>query len=285
MLKNFLKVAFRNLWRSKGFSAINIIGLAIGMASAIIILLWIQNEVSQDQFHEKKDRIYEAWNRAIIDGKLMCWSTTPKILARTLEKDLPEVEQATRVQWTNGALFSIGDKRLLAFGNQVDSNFLQMFSFPLTKGDPKTALKETYSIVITEKFAIRLFGKEEAMGKTVTINKKDIFTVTGIAKDLPNNTRFDFEYLLPWSYLRKNGGDDNNWGNNSTRTYVMLKPNASLASIESKVKVFKQKIYPISSRTISKHNFHRSPPTPSSNSSPDSPLPLLSPGNLLSAMQ
>src|SRR5262249_54564606 len=145
-----------------GFYAINIVGLAIGMASAIIILLWIQNEVSYDQFHEKKDRIYEAWNRAIVDGKLMSWNTTPKILARTLEKDLPEVEQATRVNWNNMFLFIIGDKRLMIKGNHVDSNFLQMFSFPMVKGDPMTALKETYSIVITEKLAKKLFGNEDA---------------------------------------------------------------------------------------------------------------------------
>src|SRR5215471_18766991 len=97
MLKNFFKIAFRNLWHSKGFSAINIVGLAIGMASAIIILLWIQNEVSYDQFHEKKDRIYQVWNEAMIDGRLSAWNSTPKILAPTLEKDLPEVEQAARL--------------------------------------------------------------------------------------------------------------------------------------------------------------------------------------------
>src|SRR5882724_11509799 len=183
MLKNFFKVAFRNLWRSKGFSTINIVGLAIGMASAIIILLWIQNEVSYDQFHEKKDRIYEAWNRAIIDGKLLSWNTTPKILARTLEKDLPEVEQSTRVHWQNTFLFTIGDKKFLIPGNHVDSNFFQMFSFPLVKGDPKTALKETYSIILTEKLAVKLFGKENPMGKTIKIRNEDNFTVTGILKD------------------------------------------------------------------------------------------------------
>src|SRR5580698_9601766 len=116
MLKNYLKVAFRNLWKNRGFSFINITGLAVGMASAILILLWIQNEVSYDQFHEKKDRIYEAWNRAHFDGKLMSWSTTPKILARTLEKDLPEVEQCVRVHWPSNFLFSIGDKRLTVQG-------------------------------------------------------------------------------------------------------------------------------------------------------------------------
>lgn len=241
MLKNFFKVAFRNLWRSKGFSTINIVGLAIGMASAIIILLWIQNEVSYDRFHEKKERIYEVWNRATIDGKLASWNTTPKILARTLEKDLPEVEQSTRVQSHNTFLFNIGDKKFLIPGNLVDSNFFQMFSFPLIKGDPKTALNETYSIILTEKLAVKLFGKENPMGKVIKIRNSDDFTVTGIVKDPPNNTRFDFECLLPWSYLRKKGDDDTYWGNNSTRTYVLLKPNATLASVESKIKVFKQK--------------------------------------------
>ncbi|MES1223871.1 MAG: ABC transporter permease, partial [Bacteroidota bacterium] len=240
MLKNFFKVAFRNLWRSKGFSAINIIGLAIGMASAIIILLWIQNEVSYDQFHEKRDRIYEAWNRSHFDGKLMCWSTTPKVLARTLEKDLPEVEQAVRVQWPRNFLFSIGDKRLTVQGREVDSNFLQVFSFPLLKGNPKTVLNDMYSIVLTEKLAHKLFGNEDAMGKVIKLDNSDNFKVTGIVQDPPNNTRFDFEYLLPWSYLRKRGEDDNYWGNNSTKTYVLLKPHASFASAQEKIKTLKQ---------------------------------------------
>jgi len=124
MLKNCLKVAFRNLWKNKGFSFINITGLAVGMASAILILLWIQNEVSYDQFHEKKDRIYEAWNRAEFSGKLNCWNTTPKVLASALQRDLPEIEHTTRVNWPSHFLFSIGDKRLTVEGNIVDSVFL-----------------------------------------------------------------------------------------------------------------------------------------------------------------
>ncbi len=240
MIKNYLKVAFRNLLRKKGFSLINISGLAIGMASAILILLWIQNEVSYDQFHEKKDRIYEAWNRAEFSGELNCWNTTPKILARTLEKDIPEVERAVRVQWPRQMLFSIGEKRITQSGNMVDSGFLEMFTFPLIKGDKKTALMDMHSIVLTEKAAKTLFGKEDAMGKVVKLDDKDNFTVTGIVKDLPNNTRFNFDFLLPWSYLRYLGDDDEYWGNNSTRTYVMLKSNASLASAQPKVKVLKQ---------------------------------------------
>ena len=239
MLKNYLKIAFRNLLRNKAFSIINISGLAIGMASAILILLWIHNEVSYDQFHQKKDRIYEAWNRARFSGKLQCWNTTPKVLASAVEKDIPDVEHAVRVNWPSSFLFSVGEKRLTVQGNIVDSNFLQVFSFPLIKGDAKQVLMDMHNIVLTEKLAKKIFGNEDPMGKIIKIDNKDNFTVTGIAKDLPNNTRFDFEYLLPWSYLRYKGGDDANWGNNSTRTYVLLKPNASFASANEKIRKLK----------------------------------------------
>lgn len=244
MFKNYLKVAFRNIWKSKGFSFINITGLAVGMASAMLILLWIGNEVTYDQFHEKKDRIYEAWNKAAFSGEMHCWSTTPKVLASAMQHDFPEVEHAVRVNWPSTYLFSIGDRRLSVTGNIVDSIFLQVFSFPLLKGDPKTALNDMHSIVLTEKLAKKLFGKEDAMGKIIKIDNKENFTVTGIAKDLPIASRFDFEYLLPWSYLRREGGDDNNWGNNSTRTYVLLKPNTGLASIAPKMKVLKGRYQP-----------------------------------------
>ncbi|HNP22263.1 MAG TPA: ABC transporter permease [Panacibacter sp.] len=241
MVKNFFKIAFRNLFRSKGFSFINIAGLAVGMASAILILLWIQNEMSYDQFHANKDRIYEAWNKAAFSGELHAWNTTPKVLARTLERDIPEVEQSVRVDWPGNKLFSIGEKRITAKGSIVDSNFLQVFSFPLLKGNPKMVLQEMHSVVLTETFAKKLFGNEDPMGKVLKIDNKENFTVTGVLSDLPNNTRFDFEYLLPWSYKRFLGDDDEYWGNNSTRTYVMLRPNASIASANSKIKLIKQK--------------------------------------------
>ena len=99
MIKNYLKIAWRNLMRSKGFSFINITGLTIGMAAAALILLWIGHEVSFEGFHEKKDRIYEAWNRDTMDSKLACWNTTPKVLARTLQQDFPEVEAVSRMHW------------------------------------------------------------------------------------------------------------------------------------------------------------------------------------------
>jgi putative ABC transport system permease protein len=243
MIQSFFKIAWRNLLRSKFFTLINISGLAIGMAATTLILLWIKNESSYDLFHEKKDRIYEVWNKDEFSGKLQCWNTTPKILARTIEKDLPEVERAVRANWNSNYLFSVGDKRLMSSGNIVDTGFLQVFSFPMIKGDAKTALNDGSSIVVTEKLAKKLFGNEDAMGKVVKIDNKDNFTITGILKDLPTNTRFNFEYLLPWDYAIRTHQDDSSWGNNSTRTYVLLKPNASFTSANEKIRKLKTRHY------------------------------------------
>jgi len=239
MLKNYLKVAFRNLWRNKGFSFINIAGLAVGMASAILILLWMDNEISYDDFHDRRDRIYEVWNRATFSGALHCWSTTPKVLAAAMQRDLPEVEHSVRVDWAGDHLFSVGEKRIMVHGNAVDSDFLQVFTFPMVEGDMRTALNDGHSIVLTRELAKSLFGDKNAMGQVIRIDNKDNYQVTGILKDLPTNTRFDFKYLVPWTFVRRRGNDDPYWGNNSTRTYVLLKPNATPASINRQLLNYK----------------------------------------------
>lgn len=239
MFHNFLKVAFRNLWKNKGFSFINIAGLAVGMASAVLILLWMQNEISYDDFHTRRDRIYEVWNRATFSGALHSWNTTPKVLAAAMQRDLPEVEHAVRVDWAGNHLFSVGDKRLMIRGNAVDSIFLQVFSFPMIEGDMRTALNDGHSIVLTQSLARTLFGNRDAMGQVIRIDNKDNYQVTGILRDLPTNTRFDFQYLVPWTFVRQQGNDDPWWGNNSTRTYVLLKPNTAPASVNRQLLDYK----------------------------------------------
>ncbi len=240
MLKNYLKIAFRNLWRNKGFSLINIVGLAIGMASAMLILLWMQNEISYDQFHEKKDRLYMAYNRSIFDGKLQCWENTPYPMARGLAAEFPEIEATSTVQY-NSFLFTVGDKHLRVHGNFVDSSFLSMFTFPVVKGNARSCLYGISSIAITQQLAKKLFGNDDPMGKIVSVENKDNFTVTAVLKDLPNNTRFNFEYLLPMTYAKKLGWTDDNWDNNGPNTMVLLKPNTNVASFNEKVKTITEK--------------------------------------------
>ena len=235
MFRNYVKIAIRNLLRQKAFSIINISGLAIGMASAVLILLWIQNEVSHDRFHEKRDRIYTLNNRDRFNGEYWAWNSTPKMLGPTIKADYPDVEDVVRTSGT-GFLFSYGEKRLNATGNFTDPGFLNMFSFPLLKGSAGSALVGNNNIVVTEKLAKKLFGNDDPMGKIVRIDSADHFTVTGLLKDLPNNTVFNFEYLLPWSYMTKLGWSDSSWGNNSVQTYVLLKPNVSQAAFDEKIK-------------------------------------------------
>ncbi len=235
MFKNYFKIAFRNLHRNKAFSFINISGLAIGMASAILILLWIQNEMNHDRFHAKGNRIYVMNNRDHFNGKLWAWNTTPKILGPTLKAEYPEVEDAVRIN-NCSFLFAVGDKRLNAQGVFTDSGFLNTFSFPLLQGNASKALSENYHIVITEKLARKLFDKEDAMGKTIRIDSNANFTVSGVLKDLPNNTAFKFEYLLPWSYMKTIGQDDSFWGNNSIKNFVLLKSGVSQAAFDAKVR-------------------------------------------------
>ncbi|MEP6681748.1 MAG: ABC transporter permease [Parafilimonas sp.] len=234
MVKNFFKIAWRNLLRSKGFSIINITGLAVGMASAILILLWIQNEVSHDRFHTKLDRIYTLNNRDKFNGDLWAWNTTPKILAPTLKQNFPEVEEAVRTTQC-GFLFSVDNKHINESGYFTDPAFLKVFSFPLVEGNITTALSQMNNIVITQKLAKKFFGNADAIGKVIRIDSSDNFTVTGVMKDLPNNTSFDFDYLLPWSYLKKIGGDDTYWGNNSVQSYLLLKPGVSQAAFDKKI--------------------------------------------------
>jgi len=234
MIKNFLKITFRNLLRHKDFSAINISGLAIGMASAILILLWMFNEISYDRFHTNKDYLYQAWNRGVFDGKLQCWSSTPQLLGPTLKVEYPGVVNVSRY-YSRWFVTKVGDKKVSSQAIIADPSFLSMFSFPLLKGNVNTVLKGPYSIVITEKMAKKMFGDADPMGKLINIDK-DNFTVTGIFKDPPVNTVFQFEYMLPWDYHIKINDDDKSWGNNSVNTFVQLKTGVNADQLGEKIK-------------------------------------------------
>lgn len=234
MLKNYFKIAWRNITRNKGYALINIGGLGIGMASAILILMWVQHEVSMDREHPKSDRIYKIYNRGTFSGELWAWGTTPKILAPTLKKDYPEIEQAVRVSDAD-FLFTVGDKKMNESGIFTDPEFFDVFDFKMLQGNSTTALDDPYNMVVTEEFAKKLFGSGDAVGQTVKIDSADIFTVTAVLENLPNNTRFRSDFYLSWAYMKKLGWDDEYWGNNSVETYVLLAENASLDSFNEKI--------------------------------------------------
>jgi ABC-type antimicrobial peptide transport system permease subunit len=237
MFNNYFKTIWRNLMKNKFYSFINIIGLTIGMASAILVLLWIQNELSHDRFYEKTNRIYLANNLDKVNGKKMAWRTTPALLGAAIKQAYPEVEDVVRVQeYAANFLLTAGDKHFSLHGEFADPGFFSMFSFPLLDGNAATALNKPNDIVLTQQLAIKLFGKENVVGKIVRIDSADYFTVSAVMKDLTSNTRFNFEYVLPWSYAVHKKMVDSNWTNNNVFTYILLKPNTSQAAFDAKLK-------------------------------------------------
>lgn len=218
----------------------NITGLAIGMASAILIILWIQNELGFDGFHVNKDRIYQVWSRATYNGQIGTSNTIPAPAAQAIKKDIPEVERVVRAKRVRNLLISVGEKKLTPSGGIVDTGFFQVFTYTMLKGNPKTALTDAHSIVLTQQTAQALFGNEDPIGKTLMVENKDNFVVTGVLKNMPYNTKFFFDYFIPWDYIKVDKAQDLGWNDNSDPTFVMLKKDASFASASAKIKLLKQ---------------------------------------------
>jgi len=243
MFRSLLKTSWRNFTRGKSFSIINTTGLAIGMAGAIVILLWVENEISFDKFHNNKDNLYQVYGLTSIDEHPNAIPVVAQPLGPALKQTFPEVEAQTRVKDLNRFLLTANNKSLSGIsGSIVDPSFLQMFSFPLKEGNISSQLKDIYSITITESLAKKLFGEADALGRTIKIDSVDQFTITGVLKNLPSNTRFDFEYLLPFDYLKKLGAGyiNHSWFSNNTATYLLLKPMTKLEALLGKIKKFSQ---------------------------------------------
>lgn len=249
MLSNYFKVAFRVMLRNKSYSFINLFSLALGITAFSFLFLWIQNEFTYDQFHPDKERLYKAWNKDVANGKINSWDVTARVLAPTLKEEYTAIEGSTSyMAWGEEHLFIEGEKRLLkSTGAYADADFLTMFGFPLIKGDAKTAFKDPKSIVITESFARELFGEKEALGETVTIGESGenfSLTVSAVLKDLPSNTEFHFEYIIPYSLVEMlNGRKETRWGINSVYTYVKLKQGTNADELNEQVKGIVKKHY------------------------------------------
>lgn len=236
MIRNYFKIAFRNIFRNKLSSIVNILGLTFGMGSALLIFLWVNDEMQVDQFHSNVHNLYQVLeNQQYGDGRLYTFRATPGPMAPFVKEKYPEIELAARFTWQVGNLFQAGDKSFNENGRWTDQDFLQMFSFPMLAGDPTTALKEKNSIVLTEKLARKYFGDEDPLGKIITLNTKDAYQVTGVLADLPKNSSIQFDYLLPFErYFEDNKNWIEQWGNNNIRTYLMLSNGVDLVNFDKK---------------------------------------------------
>ncbi len=238
MLKNYLLVAIRNIFRNKLFSVVNILGLAFGMGSALLIFLWINDELRVDKFHQRVDRIYRVMeNQHYTDGRLFTFNSTPGPLAPFIKDKYPEIVFASRFTWPVNELFQVGDKSFFEEGRYAEQDFLDMFSFTLSSGDITSALKNKNSIVISKSMAEKFFGKEDAVGKVLVMNTKHSFTVTGVLNDIPKNSSFQFDYLISFQFFwDENKSWLDRWDNNNIRTYVMLEEGTSLPDFQNKFK-------------------------------------------------
>ena len=221
MFKSYLKVAWRNLIRHKAFSAINIAGLAIGMTCSIFIFLWVQHELSYDRFHTNANKIY----RLVCDAGQFKAAVNPAGMPAELKAKMPEIKDAVRISQQRGHALSIGNRK---FDEQhliyADSNFLQMFNFPLVKGNTNTALMQPDAILITQSMAIKYFGKEDPIGKFIKKDNTKNVVVTGIMKDVPSASHLKFDAVMPMSAIAKDERDliNNTWDNFNYYSYLLL---------------------------------------------------------------
>jgi predicted permease len=241
MLRNYLIIAIRSLLRQKGFSLINILGLATGLACTLLILLWVQDELSYDKFHRFADRLYRVEEDQYYSGEVYHVNVTPYPSGPVWKDEIPEIEEACRYQWHGGMLFTHGEKGFYEEGCvAVDSTFFDMFTYEFLHGDKYTALTEPYSVVLTHETAEKYFGNENPVGKGLTVNHKYEFTVKAVLRSIPKNSIIQFSILVPFDHLKETGAYNDSWGNNSIRTYIKLHENAVIDSVDSKLTAIAQ---------------------------------------------
>jgi putative ABC transport system permease protein len=230
MVKNYLKVAFRNFFRHKGYTFINTAGLAIGIACCIMIMLWVQDELSYDRFHENAEDLYVA---TFSNGS----KVTPTALSPYLKAEYPEVIHASRYSMQGKTLLKYKDRDIFQEGGvMVDPDFLKMFTIPFLKGSPDIALDSPNSILLSEEVARKLFGTSDPIGQTLNLDTRVDMKVTGVFEDYPSNSHMSFQYIFPVALVMAYNKNYNTWQVNNIRTYVELRKNTPVQSVDAKIR-------------------------------------------------
>jgi len=241
MLRNYLIVTFRNLFKNGFYSFINISGLAIGITCSILIILWVADETSFDKFHPKADRLYQVWVNAHFDGRINSWTSVPLPTHEAMKPADANIVHAAVTDWGGDHLLATtDDKRMNKRGFNVGEEFLEMFQFPLIAGNAEQVLDEASNIVITEATAKAFFGDEDAMGKIIRVDNQFDLKVAGILKDIPSNSSFQFDFLLPYKHWHNTNDwvrdNETNWGNYSFQVFVELNDPKNKASVENSIR-------------------------------------------------
>ena len=240
MLKNFILVTLRSLRRNSLYSVINISGLSIGIACSILILLWVQNQTSFNKFIPKADRLYQVWVNADFNGTINSWNSVPLPTYEAMKNADANIVNSAVSGWGGNRLLTVGETRIMQRGYFASSEFLEMFEFPMVMGDRTEVLAEPASIVISEKLSDLLFKGADPIGELVRLDDASTVKVTGVFKNVPQNSSFQFDYIIPWKHreaieewVRNN---TTNWGNYSFQVYVELTDAASEDKVEASIK-------------------------------------------------
>jgi ABC-type antimicrobial peptide transport system permease subunit len=244
MFKNYLLITVRNLFKNGFYSFINIAGLAIGITCSILILLWVADETSFDKFHPKVDRLYQVWVQAKFDGKISSWTSVPLPTYEAFKTADSNIKRMAVTDWGGQHLLTVGENRLLKNGFWVSEEFLEMFEFPLTSGSATQVLDDPPSIVISESTAKALFGTEDPVNKIIRVDNEHELKVTGVLKDVPKNSSFEFDFLMPWKYREQKNEwvrrNTTNWGNYSFQVFAELNDPKNEVAVENSVRMMLQ---------------------------------------------
>jgi putative ABC transport system permease protein len=241
MLQNYLKIALRNLLRNSVYSFINIAGLAIGLASSILILLWVADELSYDSFHDNADELSQVWINAQYDGTINAYNSVPYLTYIELRATDSRIKNTCVSNWGGTSLLTVGETRIKKNSFYVSEEFLEMFRFPLVTGDAATVLDDPSSIVISEATALAIFGNENPIGQIIRVDNSMDLKVTGILKNVPNNSSLEFDVLISHKQIEnqawfKDEGDS--WDNYSFQVYAELQPGVVKTDVDATIKDF-----------------------------------------------
>ncbi len=235
MIKNFFLSTLRNIMRYKGYSFINIAGLAIGMACSILIMVWVAHELSYDKFNEKSDKLYRLVQTQYYSTGPLTTTCMPGLIAKDLKEQYPEIEDAFMFYYIPGAVLSYGEKKFNEDIRMADPGLFRMFDFDFISGNPATAFDDLHSIVITSEMAEKYFPGEDPVGKLLRMNDEFNFKVTAVIEDISENSTFRFDFCIPFLFLEDLGRDLNRYGWNSYYSYIQLADGVTKEATENKI--------------------------------------------------
>jgi putative ABC transport system permease protein len=230
MFRNYFKTALRNLVKNKFYSLLNLTGLAVGLATCLLIFLYVSDELSYDRYNKNADRIYRVNNEVKFGGNYFDIAQAPAMMGAVMVREIPRIAQYTRLRWYGSVLVKKGNENISEGRvGYADSTFFDIFSIPVIAGNPKTALVDPHSIVITETRANKYFGNTDAVGKSLVINDTGIYKVTAVIKDVPKQSHFNFDFFVPMSENPDSRND--NWLSENYSTYILLKENTDTRNL------------------------------------------------------